>query len=137
MIVRRYGKWYHSVQPNFNPSAMTEIGFQRDRTFSVAVAELEEEYRLVETVELGAEADADVQRDAERDLLANLERAVADRVAGLESGQLLVVMNDRTDWPKTRERRDSVIVDGENRFHFHWWVEPPLRVAVYGKAGTE
>ena len=137
MIVRRYGKWYHSVQPNFNPSAMTEIGFQRDRVFSVAAAGLEEEYRQVGTMELGAEADADVQRDAERDLLANLERAVADRVAGLESGQLLVVMNDRSDWPKTRERRESVIVEGENRFYFHWWVDPPLRVAVYGKAGTE
>ena len=137
MIVRRYGKWYHSVQPNFNPSAMTEIGFQRDRAFSVAAAELEREYAQGETFELGAEADADVQRDAERDLLANLERSVADRVAGLESGQLLVVMNNRTDWPKTRERRESVIVDGENRFQFHWWVDPPLRVAVCGKEATK
>jgi len=36
MIVRRYGKWYHSVQPTFNPTAMTEIRFPRDRAFAIA-----------------------------------------------------------------------------------------------------
>ena len=137
MIVRRYGAWYHSVQPNFNPAAMTEVGFMRDRVFSVRAAELEEDYEELAAGEVGAEADAGVQRDAERALLANLHRGLADWVAGLEAGRLLVVRNERTDWPKTRERRESVIVDGENRFHFHWWVDPPLKVGVYGKRGAQ
>ena len=136
MILRRYGKWYHSVQPNFNPAAMTEIGFQRDRVFSVSAADFEEGYREVATAEVGAVADGDVQRHAERELLANLEGALGERVAGLGAGQVLVVLNDRTDWPKTRERREAGIVDGENRFHFHWWVDPPLRVGVFEGEGA-
>ena len=137
MIVRRYGKWYHSVQPNFNPTAMTEIGFQRDRAFSIAVDELEGGYRELTAGELGTEANAEVQRDAERTLLADLESKLRDWAARLEPGQLLVVRNGRSDWPKTRERREAVIVDGENRFHFHWWVDPPLRVAICQKGGSE
>ena len=131
MILRRYGKWYHSVQPNFNPAAMTEIGFQRDRVFSVSAADFEDGFCEVTTAEVGAEADGDVQRHAERELLAKLEGVLKERVAGLGAGQVLVVLNDRVDWPKTRERREAVIVDGENRFYFHWWVDPPLRVGVF------
>ena len=137
MIIRRYGKWYHSVQPNFNPTAMTEIGFQRDRAFSIAADELEEGYRELAAGELGADANAEVQRDAERTLLADLEGKLRDWASRLEPGQLLIVKNDRSDWPKTRERREAVIVEGENRFHFHWWVDPPLRVGIYGKGGSE
>lgn len=133
MIVRRYGKWYHSVEPNFNPAAMTEIGFQRNRVFSVAAAELEADYRELASGELSAQAEAAVQRHAERALLADLEERLGEWASRLEPGQLLVVGNGRTDWPKTRERREAVIVEGENRFHFHWWVEPPLRVGIYGK----
>ena len=136
MIVRRYGTWYHSVQPNFNPAAMTEIGFQRDRAFSISAAELDEAYRELEAGDLAAEASAEVQRDAERTLLADLERSLLNWAARLEPGQLLVVKNARGDWPKTRERREDVIVDGENRFHFHWWVDPPLRVGICEKGGT-
>lgn len=131
MILRRYGRWYHSVRPNFNPAAMTEIGFQRDRVFSVSAADFEDGYRAVATDELGAEADGDVQRHAERELLGRLEGVLAQRAAALETGQVLIVLNERTDWPKTRERREAVVVDGENRFHFHWWVDPPLRVGVF------
>ena len=136
MILRRYGNWYHSVRPNFNPAAMTEIGFQRDRVFSVSAADFEDGYLAVGRTELDAEADGDVQRHAERELLAKLEGALKGRVAGLGPGQVLVVMNDRTDWPKTRERRENVIVDDENRFYFHWWVDPPLRVVVFESKAT-
>ena len=130
MILKRYGTSYHSVQPNFNPTAMTEIGFMRDREFSISADGFADRYKLVSTEELGAEADADVQRDAERALLANLEASLGELVGKLD-GRVLVVENGREDWPKTRERRESVIVDGENRFYFHWWVEPPLKMGVY------
>jgi len=132
MILRRYGNAYHSVATNFNPTAINEIGFMRDRAFSVPAADFEARYEALEKGELVAEADAEVQRHAERDLLRNLERAVAQWVERLEPGQVLVVHNGRDDWPKTRERREAVIVEGENRFHFHWWVDPPLKVGIYG-----
>ena len=131
MIFRRYGSFYHSVTPNFNPTAITEIGFMRDRVFSIRTADFDSGHKLVETHELVAEENAAVQRHAEKALLANLEEVVQERVAQLAPGQVLVVLNEREDWPKTRERREAVIVEGENRFHFHWWVDPPLRVAVY------
>lgn len=131
MILKRYGAFYHSVKPNFNPTAITEIGFLRDREFSIRVSDFDSGYQPGETVALAAEADADVQRHAEKALLTKLEDALQERVAGLVPGQLLVVANERDDWPKTRERREAVIVEGENRFHFHWWVDPPLRLAIH------
>ncbi len=138
MILRRYGRRYHSVRPNFNPAAMTEVGFQRDRAFSLSADDFADGYTVVTKDEVSAEADGDVQRHAERALLAKLERSLEDRVAALGPGQVVVVLNERDDWPRTRERREGVIVDGENRFHFHWWVDPPLRVAVYGvRAGAQ
>ena len=136
MIIRRYGAAWHSVVPNFNPAAMTEIGFRRDHSLSIRAAALAEDYRLAAEAEVAAEADAPVQRDAELAVLANMERALGARVAALGPGELLAVLNERGAWPKTRERREGVIVEGENRFRFHWWVEPPLRVAVYAKKGS-
>ena len=134
MILRRYGRLYHSVLPNFNPFALTEIGFRRDRVASFSSEDFADRFRSVATHEMRAKADSEVQRDAERELLATLEEALKERAAALESGQVLVVLNGRDDWPKTRERRQAVIVDGENRFHFHWWVDPPLRVGVCAAA---
>lgn len=131
MILRKYGNAYHSVETNFNPMSITEIGFMRDRAFSIPAADFDARYEALETGELVAEADAEVQRHAERDLLRNLEHALDEWVARLEPGQVVVVHNGRDDWPKTRERREAVIVEGENRFHFHWWVDPPLKVAIH------
>ena len=133
MILRRYGSWYHSVRTNFNPSALTEIGFQRDRALSISASDLEAKYASVAGHEVIAEAGGDVQRHAERDILARMDEAIERRVAALEHGQLLVVQNERDDWPKTRERREAVVVGGENRFRFQWSVEPPLRLGVYAE----
>ena len=52
MIVRRYGSWYHSVTPSFNPSAMTEIGFRRDRQHSFPADEFSTGHRLVDAGEV-------------------------------------------------------------------------------------
>lgn len=131
MILRRYGTAYHSVQPNFNPTAITEIGFQRDRRLSIAVADFEDQWERVEEAEIGAEADGEVQREAERALLRQLEGALRDKLSALAEDQALVVENGRDDWPKTRERRKAAAEETDNRFHFHWWVDPPLRVAVH------
>lgn len=131
MILRRYGTAYHSVQPNFNPTAITEIGFRRDRLYSVSAADFESQWKRIDGAEIGAEADGEVHRETERALLRRLEKALRDKVSALAEDEALVVENGRDDWPKTRERREVVVGELDNRFHFHWWVEPLLGVAVH------
>ncbi len=131
MILRRYGASYHSVEPNFNPASMTEIGFLRDRVFSLSAGDFEDAYERLETGELAGEADGDVQREAERAVLEALELALQGWVERLKERQVLVILNARSDWPKTRERRETVPANGDNRLHFYWWINPPLRVAIY------
>ena len=131
MILKQYGTSYQSVETNFNSTAMTEIGFRRDREFSVPVEEFENGYEKVSESELAAEASGSVQGEVEEEVLSKLEASLRAAADGLEEGQVLVVLNDRDDQPKTRERRETVAVAGETRFQFHWWVDPPLRVAVF------
>lgn len=131
MILRRYGTKYHSVASNFNPAAMTEIGFQRDRAFAISAADFDAEYEHVETLELTAKADGEVQGETERTLLQCLDEALANAVSGLPEDQVLVIASGRDDWPKTRERREIVLDGLDNRFHFHYWVEPALDLAVF------
>ena len=76
MIVRRYGSSYPSVRTNFDPSALTEIGFRRDHSFSMPASEFAEKYAIVATYQLSAEAEGDMHRDAERELLAKLDEAI-------------------------------------------------------------
>jgi hypothetical protein len=132
VILKRYGSSLRSVTPEFNAHALNEIAFGRDDDFSIEGDEFEERFEVSREESLAVETDAPVQKDAEEALLDEL-RAGIDRIrAGLGEGELLVVENaNGVDWPKTRERRKDVIVDGENRFHFHWRVEPPLRLGVY------
>ena len=40
------------------------------------------------------------------------------------------------DYPKTRTRTRTVVVDGENRLRFTTKVHPPLRVGVYRQRNT-
>jgi hypothetical protein len=131
MILKQYGTTYQSVDINFNSTAMTEVGFRRDREFSMPVEEFEAGYTKVSETELRAEASGIVQGEVEEEVLAELETSLRAADDALEADHVLVVLNDRDDQPKTRERRESVIVDGENRFEFHWSIDPPLRVAVY------
>lgn len=131
MILRRYGNAYHSVEPNFNPAALTEIGFRRNRRFSVSVADFKEQWERIDRIGLEAEAQGKVQRETEWAMLQQLETALGDKVSALTEGDVLVVESGRDDWPKTCERKE-VVADGlDNRFHFRWWVEPALKVAVY------
>ena len=131
MILRRYGTSYHSVTPNFNPTAMSEVGFQRDREFSIGAEEFEERYTVVSRSELGSEAEGFVQNEAEQAVLDELLAQMRTVLAGLGPNQVLVIENGREDYPKMRERRESRPVDGDTKFHFRRWVEPPLKVAVY------
>ncbi len=132
MILKRYGTMLHSVQPDFDSRALTEIGFRRDRRLSLRAADFGEAYETVETVELSAQADGPVHDHAEQELLVNLERELrqAEADAG-EDGVVVIESRQGVDYPKTRDRKQNQIREGRNRLYFHWTVDPPLRVGIF------
>jgi len=133
MIYRRYGTSFQSVDLNFDSKALNEISFRRDRKSAVSVDGFEERYQLVETAELVAEAEGDVQDHTEQELLDRLESGIRDLLGRLGDGEVLVVENEQGhDYPKTRQQTSNVIVEGENRLRFSYTVAPPLRLGVYG-----
>ena len=134
MILRRYGESFHSVEPDFDPRAMNEVGFRRDRAFSITVDELSQSYEAGEVHDLVAEAEGPVQTEAETAALVDLEAQLDALVEGVgEDGVVVVESEPGQDYPKMKETRSNVIVDGENKFHFRRYVEPPLKVRVYAK----
>jgi hypothetical protein len=133
VIARQYGTRVHSVEINFDANAMTEIGFRRDSEWSMPTEEFFASYEKLESHELTAAAEGDVQSETEDRLLQSLEqqlRAVGQTVG---DGVLFIESEQGTDYPKTRHRQVTTVVEGENRLNFHFTVEPPLRVAVYRK----
>jgi hypothetical protein len=136
MILKQYGTSYHSVETNFNSRARTEIGFRRNRALTIPVEEFESTYEKVDERAITAETEGDVHDHAEEALLKALDRAVQEAVAGLSDGDFVVVESrEGEDYPKTRDKKKNVIVDGENRFYFYWRIEPPLRLGFYRKRG--
>lgn len=132
MILKRYGVMLHSVRPDFDSRAMNEIGFRRDRRFSVRAADFDEEYEADGIVDVSSEADGPVQHEAEERLLRDLERELRRVEGEVDEGAVVVIESRQgTDYPKTRDRKQNVIRDGENRLHFHWTIHPPLRVGIY------
>ena len=132
MILKRYGTMLHSVQPNFDSRAMTEIGFLRDHRFSLRASAFDESHEARESLELSASADGPVHDAAEQELLRNLEAKLRRVEAGVGEDGIVVIESRRgVDYPKTRDRKQNVIHEGRNRLHFHWTVAPPLRVSVF------
>ena len=101
MILKRYGTMLHSVQPDFDSRALTEIGFRRDRRLSLRAADFDEAYEAVETEELSAQADGPVHDYAEQELLVNLERELrrAEADAG-EDGVVVIESRQGVDYPR-------------------------------------
>jgi hypothetical protein len=136
MILRRYGNALHSVELNFDSKALTEIGFRRDRVFSLDAEELARAYTLAESYELTESEEGDVQDEVEQRMLAVLERRIREIETGLGEGELLVVESEQgVDYPKTRTDQKTIVVEGENRLHFTIRVAPPLRLGRYRKVG--
>jgi hypothetical protein len=131
VIVRRYGTKMHSVEPNFDAHAMNEIGFRRDNDWSLPVEEFQEAWEKVETHELTANAEGEVQNVAEDELLKSLQAQLAAVAAAAGDGVVVIESETGTDYPKTRHTQRTQVVDGANRLYFRFTVEPPLRVAVY------
>ena len=134
MILKRYGKSFESVDPNFESKALNEIGFRRDRELVLPAEEFEVRYELETRHELRASAEGPVQDHTEQLLLDRLETQLFELEAGLEPDCVLVVENKAgMDHPKTRQTTRNVVVEGENRLHFSYAVEPALRVGIYRK----
>ena len=134
MIVKRYGTSVQSVDPNFESKALNEIGFRRDREWSLPVEQFDAEYEHLTTHELSAEAEGPVQDHTEQLLLDRLEERLLELEAGLERECVLLVENgDGPDYPKTRQQMRNVVVEGENRLHFEYTVAPMLRIGIYRK----
>lgn len=131
MILRRYGPKLQSVEVDFDPRSLNEVGFRRDHRTSLDEDEFSRSHEKLEERELTATTEGPIQDEAEKALLDDLESQLQELRAGLVPEHVLVVENPRDDYPKTRDRKEDVIVDGENRLHFHWRIEPALRIGIY------
>ena len=136
ILFRRYGSSYHSVDTNFDSLALNEIAFRRNREESIPVDDFESGFVTLSSHDLVAEAEGDVQDHTEQELLDRLEAQLQE--LGKDSGDaaVLVIENEQgNDWPKTRQKTSNVVVEGENRLHFHYSVAPPLRVTLRRRKG--
>ncbi|MGQ0814715.1 MAG: hypothetical protein ACT4O1_09635 [Gemmatimonadota bacterium] len=132
MIFRKYGSTLHSVETNFDPRAMNEIGFRKNDAQSLGQDEFEGKYERRAGHELSATAEGSVQNEAEERVLKALKQQLDRLEAELEAGAVLVVESEHgKDYPKMREKVSNVVVGNENRLHFERSVDPPLRIGVY------
>ncbi|MEX0908053.1 MAG: hypothetical protein WD054_06955 [Gemmatimonadota bacterium] len=131
MIVKLYGSKLHSVRPNFDARAMNEIGFQRDNEWSMPADEFAGVYQKIETHELAAAAEGDIQGEAEEQLLHSLREQLLAVESSAGDGIVVLESEQGVDYPKTRHTQTTQVVGGANRLYFRFTVEPSLRVAVH------
>jgi hypothetical protein len=132
MLCREYGSSYQSVDIGFDARALNDIGFRRNRELSVPEAEFPDLYAKVDSVEVQTEADGPVQYETKQVLSDRLRAKVEELLARLPEGGVLVVENELGhDYPKTRQLTKNGIEDGENRLHFEYTMEPPLRLTLF------
>ena len=136
MIFRRYGKSYQSVEMDFDAKALNDVAFRRNRKQAIPVDEFEGSRETVETVELVADAEGQVQHETKQVLLDRLRERVEELHNRLDEGWVLVVENEQGhDYPKTRQRMKNVVEEGENRLYFEYSIDPPLRLSLRRPAG--
>jgi hypothetical protein len=129
MIIRRYGNRFHSVSLDFDPTAMTEVGFRRDGTREWDAEEFLAAYEMIREEALMAQATDVVQEAAERIMLDNLKVQVNELLEGLEEGQFLSVESRMgVDHPRTRYDRPT---RGDREFTYT--LDKPLRVGIWSK----
>jgi hypothetical protein len=131
MIVRRYGRKVQGVTPNFDPHAMTEVGFVRG-DWSLSAEEFEEKYERVGGREITARETGDVQNQVEHAVLEALREQLLAFESSLGPGEILMVEDEPgVHYPKTRGRQITKSVAGQNRLTFEYTVDPPLHMGVY------
>lgn len=129
MIIRRYGNRFHSVSMDFDPAAMTEVGFRRDGGQEWPADQFMADYTMVREEELMASASDVVQEAAERIMLENLAAQVTAQVEGLAEGELLSVESKTgVDYPRTRYDRPTT---GDREFTYT--LDQPLRMGIWAK----
>ena len=132
MILKRYGSRLQSVRPNFDAHAMTEVGFMKDNEDAFEAAAFEAEWEKLDERELKASAEGHVQSLVEHAVLHSLEEQVLDLERDQAPHAVLVIENEQgRDMPKTRGTQRVLVEEGENRTHFQFVVDPPLRVGIY------
>ena len=129
MIIRRYGNRFHSVSVDFDPAAMTEVGFRRDGAQEWDAEEFLSSHDLIREEEIIAEFSNVVQEKAERLMLDGL-RAKLDAIHdSLTEGQFLSVESKTgVDYPRTRYDRPTT---GDKAFTYT--LDKPLRVGIWQK----
>lgn len=136
MILKRYGNKLHSVRPNFDANAMTEVGFMKDGESSFEAEPFAQEWEQTELRELRAANESHVQSLAEHAALHSLEEQLLDLERDQGPHGILVVENEQgRDMPKTRSTQRSLVEAGENRLHFTFEIDPPLRIGLYRRRG--
>ena len=131
MIFKKYGNSYHSVTPNFDSRAMTEVGFQKSGEQSIPVAEFDEQYERAESRDLVADAEGAVQDAVEQQMLATLRERLLEMESSAGDSVLVIENEQGKDYPKTREKQTTKVVGSDNRLFFQRSIDPPLRVGVY------
>ena len=132
LIFKKYGNSYHSVTPNFDSRAMTEVGFQKSGEQSLSVAEFEQQYELAETRELTSTAEGNVQDRVEKELLESLRQQLIELEQSAGNNAVVVIASEAgKDYPKSREKTSMKVVGSDNKLHFQRSIDPPLRVAIY------
>lgn len=134
MILRRYGTSVQSVELNFDPAAMTEIGFRRDREVTIPTEEFESGWEKVEERAFAPSAEGRVQIETDRALLLELESEIRAMEEGLGEGEALFVENEQgRDYPKVSDTQRKLVEGHRNVLHFSARVHPPLRMGRYRK----
>ena len=127
MLIRRYGARFHSVSIDFDPAAMTEVGFRRDGNQEWDAEEFLATHEMIREEEIIAEASDVVQEAAERVMLASLEEKVKQVLSGLEDGQFLSVESKTgVDYPRTRYDRPTT-----GAREFTYTLDKPLRLGIW------
>ncbi len=116
------------MTPNFDPRALTEVGFRRDGRSSLSVEQMTEGYEEVHRRELRAQATGSNLHDAEQRVVREMEAQVLEMVAGLGPEEVLVIDNKPgVDHPKSHHERTNSVEGG---WGYRVWVEPPLKMNV-------
>jgi hypothetical protein len=131
MIIRRYGNRFHSVELDFDPAAMTEVGFRRDGQKEWDTEDFLATYELVREEDVIAKATDTVQDTAERTMLNALKEKVFAIHDALDDGQFLSIESKvGVDYPRTRYDRPTT---GDKAFTYT--LDRPLRVGIWTKKG--
>jgi len=129
MIIRRYGNSFHSVSLNFDPAAMTEVGFRRSGNKQWDTEDFLASHELIREEEVMAAASDVIQEAAERTMLEKLEKMVYEILATLEEGQFLSVESQTgVDYPRTRYDRPTT---GDREFTYT--LDKPLRLGIWAE----